>query len=542
MDFSRNKDLLTEIVRTVVRRKILIIGVLLLVVFSGMIATALITPRFEANMSLLVSRDRVGAPVSAGDSGSTNAQSISDEEFNSELELIKSKEVLAGVVRDLDLVNDQKPVVDSRLALIRGQVKTSIYKLLGRGSGGGEANEFTVEQIVNSVSDRLVVTSNKKSRVIKITYSDTDPRRAKRVLERLYEKYVALHVQLGDKPQAGKVFDAETEKFNEKLARSTNAIKDFDTRNGVTGAEIGVQREILLRQLYDAQSQLSTARTEIGESEKRITDLKEKIASQPEQIQTGSVSKYVAALDSLKGELAKLQQERTQLLQKYQPNSRFVRENQERIDQLKRTIADETANPPQERTYALNDLRRRLQSDLFNAQTNVAALRARETDLAALADKLRGQVEFLNTKSIERSNLERDRTSNEEAYLLYQKKTRESEISQVLNREQILNFTLVDPARTDGEQKNPKPFLNFIVLIVVGLTAGFASAVLLDRYTDSQGAFIESPYALEGRIDLPLLASIPIIRTDRLVAARGINGRPALAAGGDDLPINDEED
>lgn len=542
MDFSRNKDLLTEIVRTVVRRKILIIGVLLLVVFSGMIATALITPRFEANMSLLVSRDRVGAPVSAGDSGSTNAQSISDEEFNSELELIKSKEVLAGVVRDLDLVNDQKPVVDSRLALIRGQVKTSIYKLLGRGSGGGEANEFTVEQIVNSVSDRLVVTSNKKSRVIKITYSDTDPRRAKRVLERLYEKYVALHVQLGDKPQAGKVFDAETEKFNEKLARSTNAIKDFDTRNGVTGAEIGVQREILLRQLYDAQSQLSTARTEIGESEKRITDLKEKIASQPEQIQTGSVSKYVAALDSLKGELAKLQQERTQLLQKYQPNSRFVRENQERIDQLKRTIADETANPPQERTYALNDLRRRLQSDLLNAQTNVAALRARETDLAALADKLRGQVEFLNTKSIERSNLERDRTSNEEAYLLYQKKTRESEISQVLNREQILNFTLVDPARTDGEQKNPKPFLNFIVLIVVGLTAGFASAVLLDRYTDSQGAFIESPYALEGRIDLPLLASIPIIRTERLVAARGINGRPALAAGGDDLPINDEED
>lgn len=542
MDFSRNKDLLTEIVRTVVKRKLLIIGVLLLVVFSGMIATALITPRFEANMSLLVSRDRVGTPVSAGDSGSTNAQSISDEEFNSELELIKSKEVLAGVVRDLDLVNDQKPVVDSRLAVIRGQVKTSIYKLLGRGSGGVDANEFTVEQIVNSVSDRLVVTSNKKSRVIKITYSDTDPRRAKRVLEKLYEKYVALHVQLGDKPQAGKVFDAETEKFNEKLARSTNAIKDFDSRNGVTGAEIGVQREILLRQLYDAQSQLSSARTEIGESEKRINDLKDKIASQPEQIQTASVSKYVAALDSLKGELTKLQQERTQLLQKYQPNSRFVRENQERIDQLKRTIAEETANPPQERTYALNDLRRRLQSDLFNAQTNVAALRARETDLAALADKLRGQVEFLNTKSIERSNLERDRSSNEEAFLLYQKKTRESEISQVLNREQILNFTLVDPARTDGEQKNPKPFLNFVVLIVVGLTAGFAGAVILDRYSESQGAYIESPYALEGRFDLPLLASIPVIRTEKLVAARVINGRPALAPVGDDIPIDDEQD
>jgi hypothetical protein len=56
--------------------------------------------------------------------------------------------------------------------------------------------------------------------------------------------------------------------------------------------------------------------------------LKVKIAAQPVQIQTGSVQKYVGALDQMKSELVKLEQERTQLLQKYQPNSRFVRDNQ----------------------------------------------------------------------------------------------------------------------------------------------------------------------------------------------------------------------
>jgi uncharacterized protein involved in exopolysaccharide biosynthesis len=497
-------------------------AVLLLVVISGMIATAMITPRYEANMSLLVSRDRSAFQISATDRSPAPPTEVSDEEFNSELELIKSSEVIAGVVRDLDLAHDQKPVIDSRLAVLRGRVKAFVYGFSRSGSASGSENEFTVEQLVTKVADRLVVTSNKKSRVIKVVYSDTDPTRAKKVLDKLYEKYLGLHAQLNETPTTGQVFDEQTDKFNQKLSQSTNALKQFDSQNGVTGAEIGVQRELLLRQLYEAQSQASAARTEINESEKRIADLKTKIAAQPERIQTGSVSKYVAALDKMKEELAQLQQQRTQLLQKYQPNSRFVRENEERIGQLRRSIADEMANPPLERSYSLNDLRRRLESEMSDAETNLAALRERESGLKERANQLRGQVEFLNTKSIERANLERDRSINEEAFLLYQKKTRENEITQVLNREQTTNLTAVDPARTDGEQKNPKPFLNFVVLIVIGLAAGFVGALVVDRYGREDDDFVTAGYELKSRVDLPLLASIPVIEEPRIEARSGV--------------------
>jgi uncharacterized protein involved in exopolysaccharide biosynthesis len=513
--------------QTVFRRKLLIFSVFLLVVASGMIATFLITPKYEATMSILVSRDRIDPQISSSDKIPDMVQSsISDEEFNSELELIKSREVITGAVVDLDLVNNQAPKRDTWLSNLRQSIKESLYGFTSRESGAKESdnnaapepaeNNFTVEKTTNRVANNLSVEPTKKSRIIKVSYIDTDPLRAKKTLEKIYQKYVELHVQINENQQAGQVFSEQTDSFNQKLNKSTSALKKFDVQNGVTGADIKVQQELLLKQLYEAQAQADAARTEIGETEKRIGSLREKIAAQPEQIQTGSVSKYVSALDGMKQELIQLEQQRTQLLQKYQPTSRPVRENEERIRQLKKSLAEETANPPQERSFALNELRRKLESELYSAQTSLAALREREKNMSAQAAKLRADVAVLNTRSIERENLERERSINEEAYLLYQKKARESEISQVLNKEKVMNFGIVDAPRTDGEPKSPKPLLNLLVLMLVGGTAAFAGAIILDKFNSAAllvgGEDFDligcSAHEIEERWDLPVLAII----------------------------------
>jgi uncharacterized protein involved in exopolysaccharide biosynthesis len=521
MRFSTDKSLFNRIWQTVLSRKLLIFSIFLLVVASGMIATLLITPKYEATMSIMVSRERIDPQISSSDKIPDMMQaSISDEEFNSELELIKSNEVIAGAVVDLDLVNNQAPKRDTWASNLRQRVKESLYGFPWRASakeadGSPPENTFAVEKTVNRVAGNLDVVPTKKSRIIKVTYTDTDPLRAKKTLEKIYQKYVELHVEINENKQAGQVFNEQTDSFNQKLNQSTTALKKFDVQNGVTGADIRVQQELLLKQLYEAQAQINTARTEIGETEKRIASLKEKIQTQPEQIQVGSVSKYVSALDGMKQELIQLEQQRTQLLQKYQPTARPVRENEERVKQLKKALAEETANPPQERSFALNDLRRKLESELYGAQTSLAALKEREKNLSAQAAKLRDDVALLNTRSLERANLERERGVNEEAYLLYQKKARENEISQVLNKEKVMNFGIVDAPRTDGEPKSPKPLLNLLVLILLGGTAGFAGAIVLDKFSAASEEYdlIGSAHEIEERWELPVLAVIPVIES-----------------------------
>lgn len=510
------------------RRKLVFISVFLLVVISGMITTLLITPKYEATMSILVSKERSDPKINPSDKTSEIVPSnISDEEFNSELELIRSVEVVTGAVKALDLVNNRSPKNDTWLSHFRSQVKTSIYDAVSSKlnrvnppnqdhSEKTEDDGFAVEKAVNRVIGNLEVVPTKKSRIIKVTFTDTDPIRAKKTLEKIYEKYVELHVKMGESQEADNVFKEQTERFNDKLNTATNELKNFDVRNGVTGQEISTQRGLLLKQLYETQAQASSTRTEISETEQRVVSLKAKIDTMPEQIEVSSVSRYVGALDSMKEELVKLEQQRTELMQKYRKDSRFVRENEDRIAQLRRNIASETANPPQEKSYALNDLRRRLEGELNAAQTSLSALKKRESALTTQAAKLDAEMVALNSKSIERDSIERERTVNEEAYLLYQKKVRENEISRVLNRERVLNFSLIDEPRTDGEQKNPKPILNLLILSGIGLFAGVAAALLtVTNYEIDEPEFVVNALDFERRYGLPVLASVPFIDVPR---------------------------
>jgi capsular polysaccharide biosynthesis protein len=100
-----------------------------------------------------------------------------------------------------------------------------------------------------------------------------------------------------------------------------------------------------------------------------------------------------------------------------------------------------------------------------------------------------------------------------------------------LNKEQIMNFSMVDPPRTDGEQKNPKPLLNFLVLIFVGATAGLASALVVDKFTaldNTDYELIVSARAIEDRWDLPVLASIPVIEAPKTTRIFNVSSRSLL--------------
>ena len=444
MNYSIKEKLPDRLLRIVFRRKLLIATVFTLVVASGLAATLLITPKYEAKMSVLISRNRSDAQISPGEkTPDVLPADISDEIFNSELELIKNGEVIAGAIADLDLTNNQSPSASGNL---RQRVKLAVYDFFGKSDNS--ADEFAPDKMMSRVMNNLDVEPIKKSRIIKVNYTDTDAARAKLTLEKIYERYVGLHNRLNEKPATTTVFGEQSDEFERKLNHSTDALKRFDQTNGVTGAESGVQNELLLKQLSAIESQADQTRTEIAETEQRIRVLKEKITAQPENLQTGSTSKYVAALDRMKDELVQLNQEKTKLLQKYKPNARFVVEVEERIQNLKRAISEETANPPQERSFALNDLRRRLESDLSNAQISLAGLRSREKDLTTQVAAQRIEAARLNGKGIERTRLERERKVNEEAYLIYQKKARENEKQpKALNSRLFLLFDLIVNAR-----------------------------------------------------------------------------------------------
>ncbi|MEK7723946.1 MAG: Wzz/FepE/Etk N-terminal domain-containing protein, partial [Acidobacteriota bacterium] len=357
-----------QALQAVFSHKLLVLGITLAVIISGMFVTFLITPKYEASMAIMVSREKVENQITPGDAGAGMVlPGISDEEFNSELELLRSNEVISGAVREI-FNTKYTPTPDTgATAKFRKTVKGKLNEWFGKKEEQVDLKTLSEEQFkkaleaeTDRVASNLEVVPAKKSRVIRVNYRDIDSVRAKLILENIYKKYTELRLQIAEKPQVAEVFNKQSKDFGAKLNSSTEAIKNFDSKNGISGSEIRVQREMLLKQYYDSQSQLNQTKTEIKELSQKITTFQKQIDEQPEQIQTGSVTKYVAALDQMKSELMKLQQERMQLMQKYQPTSRIIREINERIEQVQKSLDAEQKAPPQEKSYAVNDLKRRI--------------------------------------------------------------------------------------------------------------------------------------------------------------------------------------
>jgi uncharacterized protein involved in exopolysaccharide biosynthesis len=462
---------LADLLSALLSRKRLLCGIFFTIVCAGMIVTFLLPPTYESTMKVLVARDRIDPQVTPADKNSDVMRSeFTEEEFNSEIEVLQSHAVVESVVRQLGLDKQDAPGWLARLIASPGNLYRSIHQ---------QTAPDATERAVIRLTERLEAFSIKKSRIIKVTYRDRNPERVAQVLNELYRQYGEHRLRLRQNSKAANVFHEQREAFGQRLAEATEALKHFDAQNGV--AANTAQRDLLLKQFHEVQADLDKARTEIRETRRRIAALKAQLESQPERIESEAHTKYVSARDKMKDEILTLDLQRTQLLQKYQPNHRLVKDVEERLAQAREMLAREEQSPPQERTTVLNEVHRRLTNELLTAQANLTTLGERNQSLAALADQYKRLVARFDMKSIERTDLERVRAVNEEAYLLYRKKAQEADIVNALNQERVVNFSLAEAPSVNHKPVSPKPLINLAVLVVVGSMAAVAIVAFLER-------------------------------------------------------------
>lgn len=459
---------LTDVGRVLLARQFLVFAIFAAVVCVGTLVTLQIPPRYQSTMKILITRDRLDPQVSASDKSNDMLRGeLTEEDFNSELEILQSRAVLEATARQLGL---DKPTADAEKPSKLGEWYRAWHK---------QAPASSFEQAVTRMSENLEAVPLKKSRILQVTYQDQSPERAAQVLQTLYQKYAEHHLRMNQNEKAAEVFRTQSNEFNQKLKVATEALKRFDLAHGFAGSP--AQRELLLQQFYMLQQQLNATRTEKLETQQRLTTLKSQLAATPERIESEVRTKYTGARDRIKDEILALEMQAAQLRQKYQPTHRLVKETEERLTQARKLLEREEQTPPQEKATMPNDIHRRLTTDLMMAQSNLAALNEREQRLATLTKQYQAQIATFDVKSLERTELERTRTIQEEAYLLYSKKAQEAEISNVMNQAQIANISLAQPATINHKPVSPKPLLNVAVLAVVGLLAGIATVLTLER-------------------------------------------------------------
>src|SRR5712691_8054308 len=149
------------------RRRALVLSIFLIVVVGTAIVTFLLPNKYESRTKILVKNQRVDVAITAEQTGGapppTVENEVSENQINSEIELLTSKDLLTEVVKECGL--DRSSNSSFWKKTIPDGVRT--------------------EKAVNDLSKDLVITPVKKANVISISYSSTSSDVSAAVLKKL---------------------------------------------------------------------------------------------------------------------------------------------------------------------------------------------------------------------------------------------------------------------------------------------------------------------------------------------------------------------
>ena len=452
-------------------------------ILTGAILAAILQPaEYSASTKFLVGEGRVDPVVSTEASAPPTIKPVSEEELNSELELLHSPDVLRQVV----------------IACGLDQLKGLRDRVLGSPNP-----ERRIAGATALLGKELQIQLVKKSNVIDVTYASRDPQLAVRVLRSLTDAYMQKHVAVHSPPGQLDFFAQETERYKKNLSDAEAQLRQFSQQED--GVAPQITRDITLQKLSDFHFSLQQTRAEMASTEERIKTLEGQGGTTPERLTTSMRQVDDAqVLQSLKTTLINLELKRTELLTKYQPSYALVQEVEKQIGETQAAIAAEESAPIREETTDRNPTYAWISQALAQAKAEYSGLQARAAATEAAVAKYEAKTRDLAEKGLAEQDLLRTVKADEENYLLYLHKQEQARMSEALDRTRILNVAVAEqPVAPSLPMNSPLPMLLGGVFFAALVSVG---AVCTKEYLDSS---FRTPTEVSAELKIPVLAAVP---------------------------------
>jgi uncharacterized protein involved in exopolysaccharide biosynthesis len=209
-------------------------------------------------------------------------------------------------------------------------------------------------------------------------------------------------------------------------------------------------------------------------------------------------------LQGLKNTLMTLELKRTELLTKYQPTYPLVQEVDKQVADTKASIAAEEAKPIKEETTDRNPTYAWINEELAKAKAEYSGLQARAAAQQAITEKYETQTRDLEQKGLVEEDLLRTVKTNEENYLLYQRKREQARMTEALDRTRIVNVAIAEqPVVPSLPSNSPGLVMLLGTLLAATVTLG---AVFIQEYLDPS---FRTPAEVSAELNIPVLAAVP---------------------------------
>ena len=387
------------------------------------------------------------------------------------------------------------------------------------------------EALITRLSRDLRIGSSDRNNLFMLSYADTRPERAQRVVQSLLSLFVesGLGGKRQDADAARRFIEEQIHSYEQKLTEAENRVKEFRLRNmGVLGD--GAQDYI--SQIGAMTAQLQQAQLEQREAMNGRDALQRQLVGEEPVLLPQAPSQSAVSVPEIDGRIDVLRRSLDELLLRYtdkHPDVTGTRRLIEELEAQKRTQVEamQAAGGLQLGALDANPYFQQMKLALAQAESRVASLNARVAEFQSRLDQLRERARLVPEVEAELAQLNRDYAVHKTNYDALVARRESANIAVEMNTQTgVADFRVIDPPTLATKPSAPNRLLLIPVAGLIGLIAGFALTFLISQLRPA----VVDPRGLREVTGLPVLGTVSMLTTPERRSARR-RGLLAFGAG-----------
>jgi polysaccharide chain length determinant protein (PEP-CTERM system associated) len=430
---------------------------------------------------------------------------------------VDTKSVLKPLMRDLVV----EPDIDQTLQMLaRTLITRPNMELLMR-----KAHLETIgmtplerEALIDRLGREIKLTSVGRDNIFTFTYRDTQPNRARVVVEQLVALFVESDMgkKMRDVDTARGFIDQQIKTYESRLAEAENRLKEFKMRNlGMTdpgGKDYFSRISALTDELGKLNLDLRAAeqsrdalRRELsGETMVLVPDV-------PAPAVGVTTSELDARIEAQRKQLDELLRRYTELHPDVVSTRRLVERLEEQRQQELEAKRRAEKNRPAAATIT-NSAAQQTRLALAEAEASVAALKVRAADTQARLSQLRASASKVPQFEAELAQLNRDYEVVRRNYEALVTQRERASMSEDIDATRLANFRVIDPPRTSDKPVFPNRTLMAPLILLLALAGGVVATFLVSQLMPT----VDNAAALRRLTGRPVLGSVSMLVTEAM--------------------------
>jgi polysaccharide chain length determinant protein (PEP-CTERM system associated) len=386
-----------------------------------------------------------------------------------------------------------------------------------------------VDALVDRVTKAITLQGNGQSNLYVISYRDSSPPRAQKVVQSLLTIFVES--SLGDKRQdtqtAVKFLDDQIRNYERNLESAENRIKDFKLK--YMGVASNAQGQDYFARMAQLGHDIELARLDLNSAEQARDSYKRELSGEemPDLLARPAVSVNQSVPD-LDPRIEVLKKDLDGLLRKYTDQHPDVVSTKRLIKQLederasiletrRKTAEAAAAKAPAQ--VAENPVTQQMKISLADAEATVASARAKLGGLESQQRAMQAQARLVPQAEAEYTQLVRDYDVQKKTYESLLARRESATMGKDIQDTGGAQFRVIDPPRVSPQPVAPNRLallaIAFVLALGLGLFASLAASQLVPTFHEAK--------TLREVSRRPLLGMVSMLPSDTLHRARRRN-------------------